>query len=316
LDYNLITVSPQEPSSERKASPPTEQVRRLIERLAFEAHYTAKSPTPDAVHDLRVAIRRLQQGLVTFKVHFPRKFAKKIRKQLKAVMTAAGAVRDCDIAANILLQTGQPGAVRLHRQVRSQRQDAETSMLITLKRLSVRTRFSKWCHELNLDAQQVHFDEETVEAMAWSAVPRLARRFFEAGEAAAAHGSSEKLHAFRILAKKFRYTLELFAPLYGDAAKKYLGEIKSVQSVLGRMNDYRTVLSMAAEEGAGKKLRSALKRAEHRNIGQFRDAWAKKFAPPTPAKWVRTLGSRRDLVVRMPVRASEPPGPSSLESGA
>src|SRR6185503_58162 len=133
---------------------PQEQVRRRIERLAFQARRTIRSAAPESVHDLLVAIRRAEQALVTLKVYFPRKPAKKIRKQLKVVLAAAGAVRDFDIAIEILARTDQPGAAELRRDIRTRRKTAGKSLLAALKRLSLRTRLSRWCDELNLSAPQ------------------------------------------------------------------------------------------------------------------------------------------------------------------
>src|SRR5215831_17277706 len=93
--YNCVTLNIRaQPQRIERVFAPTEQLRRLIERLAFQANRVAKSPGPDAVHDLRVAVRRLDQAITTYNVHLPRKPAKRIRKQLKTVLSAAGAVRD------------------------------------------------------------------------------------------------------------------------------------------------------------------------------------------------------------------------------
>jgi CHAD domain-containing protein len=267
----------------------------LLERLAFEANRTAKFPNSDAVHDLRVAIRRFQQGLVTFKSHFPRKAAKRLRQLLKALLTAAGKLRDCDIAAGILSHSSQPGAGALQRHARIQRRSAEKALLALLKRASFCSRVSKLCSDLNLDTAQADFDPERVRALARSILAQLAQRFFAAGNEAAAHGSGKKLHAFRIQAKKFRYSVELFVPVYGAVSQTYLGEVKSIQSILGRVNDYRTVLSMAVEAGSGTKLQAALKRSEHRKIGEFREIWTKRFSHTTTTEWIQTLRGRGEL---------------------
>jgi CHAD domain-containing protein len=88
---------------------------------ASQANRTAKSPSPHAVHDLRVAIRRLSQGLATFKPQLPRKAAKKIHRQLKALLSAAARLRDCDIGVKILSRTLQPGVAELQRHIRTRR---------------------------------------------------------------------------------------------------------------------------------------------------------------------------------------------------
>jgi CHAD domain-containing protein len=284
-----------------------EQIRRLIERLAYQANRTAKSPSPEAVHDLRVAIRRAEQALITFKPLLLRKPVKRIRRQLKAVLSTAGGVRDCDIALAILLKIKLPEADELRRVIRVRRKTAEKGLLARLKRLSLRRRISNWFADLKLHETQAGSATGTPPVAA-SVLPRLAQRFLEAGEAAASHNSSEKLHDFRIRAKKLRYTLELFVPVYGPPVEEWIGKIKSVQSILGAMNDYRSVLALAAEFGCGKKLKTSLKRKERRKIREFREVWAGQFPGSIAVEWKRIVraGRQAPRIARKPM-ASEAP---------
>jgi CHAD domain-containing protein len=286
--YIWMTLPAHEPAE--AVSPPQEQIRRRIERLAFQASRTAKSPGPDAVHDLRVALRRAEQALVTFKLQLPRKVVKRIRKQLKMVLSSAGEARDCDIAGQILLKLDQPGAARLRREIRAQRKTAERALLARLRRLSLRTRISRWFTALKLDAPPTG-PAVDMPALARTTLPRLVQRFFDAGESAASHNSGEKLHEFRIRAKKLRYTLELFVPVLGPAVEDRIADIKSVQTILGAMNDYRSVLAVATSSGCSRKLTASLKRSERRKIRQFRHVWAEKFSGSSAAEWKRLLQS-------------------------
>jgi CHAD domain-containing protein len=300
-----------------RIAPPQIQVRRRMERLAFQARRTTRSTSPESVHDLRVAIRRAEQALVTLKVCFPRKPAKRIRKQLKAVLSAAGAVRDFDIAIEILSRMNQPGAAELRRDIRARRKAAEKSLLTALKRLSLRTRLSRWCDDLNLNAPEDDFERE-LRSLAASRLPRLAQRFFDGGRAAASQHSAQKLHEFRIRAKKFRYTLELFMPLYGQKVEEWTADIKSVQNILGAMNDYRSVLSLATAFGSGKKLKTGLKRSERRKIGQFRKVWRERFSPSAAAGWIRLLRRPQEpsRIVRKPITSATAPARGVIAAGA
>lgn len=310
----------QKPSQVRegeRTAPPEEQVRRRIERLAFQGNRTSKSPNPDAVHDLRVAIRRADQALVTFKRYLPRKAAKRIRKQLKTVLASAGTLRDLDIGIEILSKNGQPDAAELRRAIRVRRKFGERSLLTRLKRLSLRTRVSRWCDDLKLDGRREGFEAD-LRTLATSTLPRLAQRFFEAGQTASAQHSGEKLHEFRIRAKKFRYTLELFLPLYGTKAEEWTRKIKSVQTILGSMNDYRSVFAMAAEFGAGRKLQASLKRSERRKIRQFRKVWTEHFSHAAAQEWMRLLRAPRGEhpIARKPIATATEPAQNALAARA
>lgn len=292
-------------------------MQRRIERLAFQGNRAAKSPDPEAVHDLRVAIRRADQALVTFKHYLPRKVAKQIRKQFKTVLSSAGTLRDLDIAIEILSKNGQPDAAELRRAIRLRRKTAERSLLTRLKRLSLRTRVSRWCDDLKLDGRREDFEAD-LRTLASSTLPRLAQRFFDAGHAASSQHSGEKLHEFRIRAKKFRYTLELFLPVYGPKAEEWTREIKSVQTVLGAMNDYRSVFAMAAEFGCGRKLKASLKRSERRKIRQFRKVWTEHFSHAAAQEWMRLWrapgGGQR--IARKPIATATEPARGAVAAGA
>jgi len=205
---------------------------------------------------------------------------------MKSVLSAAGFVRDCDIALRILSETKQPKAAALRRQVQVRRHEAERSLCVLLRRLSLPS--AKWCDKLKLSSSPSDADQETLRATAWNILPQLAERFFKAGQASAADGSGKQLHDFRIRAKKFRYALELFLPVYGSAAEEWIRDVKAVQSSLGAMNDYRMVLSIAADLGCSRQLQSALKDSELRNLQQFRKIWAQRFTERTAAR-IRVL---------------------------
>jgi CHAD domain-containing protein len=81
------------------------QTAALLERLAGQVDRASASDA-DSIHDLRVVIRRLSRCLRLFAQFYPGRSAKKLRAQLTALMDAAGAVRDLDIALALLAQAG------------------------------------------------------------------------------------------------------------------------------------------------------------------------------------------------------------------
>ena len=48
---------------------------------------------------------------------------------------------------------------------------------------------------------------------------------------------SEELHQMRIAAKKLRYSIEIFAPLFDGALDEQLATAKEVQKILGEIHD-------------------------------------------------------------------------------
>jgi hypothetical protein len=72
--------------------------------------------------------------------------------------------------------------------------------------------------------------------------------------------------------------IELFVPVYSVSTEEWMREIKKVQSILGAMNDYRTVHSLATDLRCDNELRAGLKRSEHRLVRQFRQIWGERLA--------------------------------------
>ncbi len=306
-DYNELTPIMKEQAEVEKPSTPVQQIHALMERVMSQANHVARRPGRGAVHNLRIAIRRLDQALAVCKLHLPRKPVKQIRRQLKTVLSHAGAVRDQDIAIRILSKRGWRGAGGIQRQVKARRKEAEKSLLDVLRQESLQKHIPNWGHNLGLSLNASAISAATLRDIAITALPRLERRFFEAGAQAADHSSGKRLHNFRLRTKKFRYALELLSPVYGSAAEECIHELKRIQTVLGAMNDYRTVRSIAADAGCGEELLTSLKNSEHRKVRQFRAIWADRFSEETQERWIRALqlDHAEQPVPRKPAGASK-----------
>lgn len=59
---------------------------------------------------------------------------------------------------------------------------------------------------------------------------------------------SHELHDMRIAAKRLRYTLELFAPQFGERGKRQIDRIKQVQEALGTLHDRDVEIEMVGAE--------------------------------------------------------------------
>src|SRR6516162_2098998 len=96
-----------------------EQAERLLGRLAFQTGRAIKSHSAESVHDLRVAIRRFAQALRVFKVCFRGKELRKIRRELKGTMSAAGEVRNHDIVLKLLAKSKSAERTALQAKIQS-----------------------------------------------------------------------------------------------------------------------------------------------------------------------------------------------------
>jgi CHAD domain-containing protein len=127
------------------------QTAMLLRRLAFQVSRTARSgKDAGAVHDLRVAIRRLSRCLRVFSDFYPGGSWKKIRKELGELMQSAGRVRDRDIALALLAEAGAGRSGAIIARLETERKQAVRDLQLETRRWK-RSSFSrKWRNGLEL----------------------------------------------------------------------------------------------------------------------------------------------------------------------
>jgi CHAD domain-containing protein len=253
-----------------------EQTNKLLRRLAFQINRGLKSRDAAAIHDLRVSIRRFSQALVVFKPYVRGKEVRKIKQRLKRIMTPAGEVRNHDIALKLLSKSPRANSADLRSKLHGGRKESEHVLMSLLKRWTVRKSSQKWRAEIEaaLARAEQAPGGPAVEELARETLVRMAKDFFARGHAAAdPKAAPAELHSFRIAAKKFRYSLELLAPLYGVALTRWLERIKGVQSLLGDVNDYETVRQMVTSYKGSAEVIDWLKKRERRRMAEFRQYW-------------------------------------------
>lgn len=127
------------------------EIARRLDRVAAEIRRAAAGPDADAVHDLRVSIRRLSQALRVFSGLVPAEPARRLRKRLGAVLEAAGAVRDFDIAQELLDHVELDGDHAIRSMLRGDRRAAETILLARLAKSADKVAPAHWRAALGLE---------------------------------------------------------------------------------------------------------------------------------------------------------------------
>jgi CHAD domain-containing protein len=284
---------------------------RLLGRLAFQMSATKKAPVADAVHDLRVSIRRFSQALTVFKPCFQGKETRKTRRRLKRLMTQAGTVRNCDVVLKLLAKSNASDAPALRAKLQDQRKQAERPLVAALKRRIERKSSLKWRTALEsaLASADDRFCHTPIEETARRVLPGQAKEFLRLGNnAAQGKLSQEKLHQFRIASKKFRYSLELFAPVYGASLKRWLEGIKHAQNLLGDINDCATAAEMVSALKGSRSILGWLKKRERRKMEEFRRWWPEAFGGrEVHRNWMRSLSHPPSAAVKKPAARAEAP---------
>jgi CHAD domain-containing protein len=120
------------------------QAIRLLGKLAFQVRHAAKHADKDAIHDLRVAIRRLSQCLLEFHHFFPRHATKKILKRLDKVMDLAAEIRNRDVAVELIGKGAGEAESALVSNLRRERERARRKLTRALAQWRRRDFSRKW----------------------------------------------------------------------------------------------------------------------------------------------------------------------------
>lgn len=255
-----------------------EQAAALLRDVQREVRRVRRGakPSVDAVHDVRVATRRLDACLDVFRRQFRRKGARAMRQKLRELRKAAGAVRDRDIAIELYREAGESMLPRLPGE-RATLGDALRAIPVEFRALDLRRR-----------------DDETVaRAFGVELLALLIPKFFRAGRKALDCGpGSRRLHAFRIEGKQLRYTIELFAPLLERrTVERILNVLRRVQHLLGEISDCQSVRTLLGKD-ASPAMAEFLDTREHHRLTQFRRYWRGTVERREQA-WQRYFGEVR-----------------------
>jgi CHAD domain-containing protein len=257
-------------------------LEKKLRKLRREMERVARDPDVDAVHDVRVAVRRMVQAVRFSAGTEGAGAAKKLARRLRRVRRRAGPVRDRDVIHALLAGEGLRLADPAMAFLRGERRMAGASLSAWMRRRLQQDVCAKWAGALGkISAGEAKEDWEG-----------LVRAFFAAGHAAAATGEAAALHELRIAAKRVRYTLEMLSP-----KARRLAALRALQDVLGWIQD--TVVAeeylhgLDALTSAARKALGRVRQRRAKLIGEFQEKWALEFAGDAGARWQLKPGARK-----------------------
>jgi CHAD domain-containing protein len=250
-----------------------EQGSGLLRSLNIETARVLKSAGIEAVHDLRVAVRRFRQVLKILKPWLPDAESRLLRRELKELMARAGDVRDRDIALHLFRALEVPKNRRIVSKFHDARTAAAHALHASLHDFRLRDTGAAWRRALKLVKPA---GAPAASDAARDILPDMLKDYIRRGRHAAREDTPEKeLHRFRIATKEMRYTLDLFAPLYGGGIGEIVGGLKKLQTHLGSIHDCAVTRGLVddAQSPAGKNdiLRELKKRREKKMERFLRD---------------------------------------------
>ncbi len=275
------------------------QVQRLLANEEL-----VRTDQPEAVHQMRVALRRLRSALASYRPIFDGAVTEPLRAELAWLGGALGPARDLEV-----LRAG------LAKQLKA---DGHADMLLRAQvDRQLLTRRSAALDEIRWDLDGERFDRLrtalidlvnspplTGEAArnASAALPRRVekswRQLREAVRGAEETGLDDatralRLHEARKKAKRARYAAEVARPQCGRPATRFVKEMKRVQTALGRAQDGAVSVVELERLAPGVDNAFALGRAqvlEERRIaaqvGAFGRVW-KRASGRRVRRWLR-----------------------------
>lgn len=201
-------------------------------------------PTPEIIHQIRVALRRLRSLLKLFAPALPKEFVADWNARLRENANRFGEARDLDVFHAELLEPVSPEGL-VHAESFSQLLTISAHARQAARNAAERNLdpASQGREILELSTTLLRLPTSSMDAaadlraFARRRLARLRRRGRRRFEAAAGLGASQ-LHQLRIAMKELRYATEFFAPLFPDkAVRRYLAHVTRAQSVLGFLQD-------------------------------------------------------------------------------
>ena len=257
-------VVPKRPEPKRRNALPDDLLSRSDEeaarRLALKALGAARAAErrlddrndPEALHDFRVAVRRLRSLLRAYKPQFGSAVRKKDRKRLREIQRATGGGREAEVALEWLTKQQRDLApehltglnwlsakLLARRRECSQALDREVREGFKRSAERLEEKLAIMRSEQNLLAE--HSDVSFARTLANLTEAHATDLLVQLGQIARMDDAAA-LHEARIMAKRLRYLLEPVRA-YVDEAQPVVKKTKRLQDVLGDLNDVHVLMA-------------------------------------------------------------------------
>ena len=230
-----------------------------MERVLKELESVREAPEPDAVHDLRVAIRRCRSVAKVMEEVDPDPAWLEMRKLGKKLFHQLGELRDTQVLEEWTQKLGpesDPARERLLTTFAAQEKEFQVAALKAVEKFNQKS-WKKLERKLQRRARLVPTDGLAAECLALERLEAAKELHVRALRAE----KPEVWHALRIGVKRFRYTVESLLP---TRYEEWEENLKRIQDLLGEVHDL-DVLSAKVEEVAG-------------DLHESRLAWAERIA--------------------------------------
>jgi CHAD domain-containing protein len=253
-------VAPSSPLSDR-----LDEVARLLPKVS-------KNLRPEAVHDLRVTLRRCRAAASGFEQLNPSPDWQRLRKVAKRLLRALGELGDAQVMRRMISKLGMAESASGRKLLEILMKREAHAMRRARKELKDcdRKQWRKWAKELPERVRQIRAESPALELL----VLQQWNEAFELHRAALKLRSMVSYHRLRIGLKRFRYSVECFLP---SRHASWGRDLKKVQDLLGHVHDldvlWNAVVHLRPVIGAldKKKWRAAIETGRNPSLASYRD---------------------------------------------
>jgi CHAD domain-containing protein len=217
-------------------------VRSVVRLLRHDAGVRL-GEDPEAVHQARVATRRVRSDLRTYRDVLDPEWATPLRDELKWLAAELGNVRDAEVLGTrlreIAQQLRQPDATqagKLIARLESRRDDARSELLAAMRDkryLALLDEVVEAAKRPRLLEEAARPAKEVLPVIMTTAWGKLSDAVGESSD----HPTNEELHGVRIQTKRVRYAAESMIPVFGKPADRFAERAADLQDVLGEHQD-------------------------------------------------------------------------------
>ena len=200
----------------------------------------------EGVHSMRVATRRLRSALRDFMPLMKKRPSRHLRKELKQIADALGAVRDQDVAIVALEELQAAAETKLIKQgvekFLKERNDLRDAARLNLTEAVAVGRINDLEERFKAAIDKAVSRKKSNRTISFNEVGREVvadglQDLLDLGASLYEPFKIEELHEMRIAAKRLRYAIELFVACWGARIAPFADEIAEMQSFLGEVHD-------------------------------------------------------------------------------
>lgn len=225
---------------------------------------------PEDIHDLRVASRRLREGLSLFSRSYPLVRVTYLKKAVRKITGILGDVRNIDEYLDFLreeaAELGPTHASELaecidrylEKRANAQKQlkrDFRKTKPATLRKYFVRTIHSPYIFDPPSDAVDPFI---TIDDFARESIDRRLASVLDLVPAARIPAQAVSQHRLRIAVKRFRYRIEVLSPFMDEGYRDVHAQVKEYQEILGRIHDLDVFVELIRGMGLSSRTEDAL----------------------------------------------------------